>query len=143
MRLCAAACRCRSACIKTISRGLGTSSSHISFNADAATVMHRRKTKLLLGMLRGKWGVGLDWVHACIKAGEGVSEADHEVLQCSTRHENAHKPGTGLTKGKGTYSLGDVQVQQDIHGQLGTMLGRLQVGEGQTLLHGYEVCHYY
>ena len=72
--------------------------------------MHRRTTKLMMGIVSGSWIVSAAWMAACLASGSAVPEGPHEVQK-------------------------DCHGQEG-----GPILGRLHALERTRLLSGFEVC---
>lgn len=72
--------------------------------------LHRRTTKLMMGIVSGSWIVSAAWMAACLASGSAVAEGPHEVQK-------------------------DCHGQEG-----GPILGRLHAVERTRLLSGFEVC---
>lgn len=57
----------------------GPSVTHVLCRVDKEGNARRRTLKLMLGILKGKWIVSMDWVSACLERGGPASEEDFEV----------------------------------------------------------------
>lgn len=57
----------------------------------------RRTVKVLKAILNGKWVLSLDWIKACMKAGQPVPEEHYEISQVGIE---AHTGFNGPTKGR-------------------------------------------
>ncbi|OVA13240.1 BRCT domain [Macleaya cordata] len=62
----------------SVSKTFGPSVSHIIASTDENGAC-KRTMKFLMGILEGKWILNIDWIKACLKAMEPVSEEQYEV----------------------------------------------------------------